>query len=164
MIYGSYLTTQPWTFDFDPRVTTIFKVVAWIRIPGLAFRYYHRSTLNAIGKLIGEVVKIDYTTEARGRGKYARIAILVDLMNALIPQIRVDGRLYTVAYEGLPQICFGCGKYGHIKDRCESETETNDSNRMMTEPTSSKDLAPKTFPETEGTATPQKPVTSQKKN
>ena len=79
-------------------------------------------------------------------------------MNALIPQIRVNGRLYTVAHEGLPQICFGCGKYGHIKDRCESETETNDSNRMMTEPTSSKDLPPKTSPETEGAATPQKPL------
>ena len=102
------------------------------------------------------MVKIDYTTEARGKGKYARIAVLVDLMNALIPQIRVDGRLYTVAYEGLPQICCGCGKYGHIKNRCESEKETNDSNRMMTEPTSSKDLPPKTSPETEGATTPQK--------
>ena len=50
MIYGSYRTTQPWTFDFDPRVATISKVVAWIRIPGLAFRYYHRSNLNAIWK------------------------------------------------------------------------------------------------------------------
>ena len=158
MIYGSYLTTQPWTFDFDPRVTIVSKVVVWIRILGLAVRYYHRSTLNAIGKLIGEVVKIDYTTGARGRGKYARIAVLVDLMNALIPQIRVDGRLYTVAYEGLPQICFGCVKYGHIKDRCESETETNDSNRVMTGPTSSKDLPPKTSLETEGATTQQKPL------
>ncbi|KAI9094157.1 hypothetical protein K1719_026739 [Acacia pycnantha] len=118
MVYGSYLTVQPWTLDFDPTTAIVSRVVAWIRIPGLSIRYYHKSTLRAIGALIGEVVKIDYMTEARGRGKYARMAVIIDLSSPLIPHIKVDGRSYQIEYEGLPVICFACGKYGHSKDRC----------------------------------------------
>ncbi|KAI9105148.1 hypothetical protein K1719_022677 [Acacia pycnantha] len=124
-IFGAYLTLQPWTIDFDPNTTAISTVVAWVRVPGLAFRYYHKSTLRAIGKLLGEVVKIDYMIESRGRGKYARVAVLIDLQKPLIPWIKVDGKMYGVEYEGLPLICFSCGKYGHTKDRCQGASQVN---------------------------------------
>ncbi|KAI9074226.1 hypothetical protein K1719_043791 [Acacia pycnantha] len=86
MIFGAYLTVQPWSLDFDAKSSPISKVVAWVRIPGLSFRYYHKSTLRAIGSLLGDVVKIDYMTETRGRGKYARLAILMNLMQPLTPE------------------------------------------------------------------------------
>ncbi|KAI9079688.1 hypothetical protein K1719_038309 [Acacia pycnantha] len=79
MVYGAYLTIQPWSINFDASVSPISKVVAWVSIPGLSFRYYHKSTLRVIGTLLGEVIKIDYMTESKGRGKYARLAILLDL-------------------------------------------------------------------------------------
>ncbi|KAI9100770.1 hypothetical protein K1719_024132 [Acacia pycnantha] len=116
MIYGAYLTVQPWSLEFDAKTSSISKVVAWVRIPGLSFRYYHKSTLRAIGSLLGDVVKIDYMTESRGQGKYARIAVLIGLLNPLIPVIKVDGKFYGIEYEGLPHICFTCGKYGHSRD------------------------------------------------
>ncbi|KAI9117672.1 hypothetical protein K1719_011838 [Acacia pycnantha] len=118
MVYGAYLTVQPWSLDFDAKTSAVSKVVVWIRIPGLSFRYYHKSTLRAIGTLLGEVVKIDYMTETRGRGKYARVAILIDLLRPLIPWIKVDGKTYGIEYEGLPHICFACGKYGHTEKKC----------------------------------------------
>ncbi|KAI9085009.1 hypothetical protein K1719_033001 [Acacia pycnantha] len=118
MVYGAYPTVQPWSLDFDAKTSVVSKVVAWIRIPGLSFRYYHKSTLRAIGALLGEVVKIDYMTETRGRGKYARVAILIDLLRPLIPWIKVDGKTYGIEYEGLPHICFACGKYGHTEKKC----------------------------------------------
>ncbi|KAI9084391.1 hypothetical protein K1719_033733 [Acacia pycnantha] len=118
-IFGAYLTVQPWSLEFDPKSSTISKVVIWVRIPGLSFRYYHKSMLRAIGSLLGEVVKIDYRTETMGRGKYARIAVLVDLIRPLIPWIKVDGKFYGVEYEGLPLICFECGRYGHTKEKCQ---------------------------------------------
>ncbi|KAI9071911.1 hypothetical protein K1719_046117 [Acacia pycnantha] len=118
MIYGAYLTVQPWFLEFDAKTSAVSRVVAWLRIPGLSFRYYHKSTLRAIGALLGEVVKIDYMTETRGRGKYARIAILVDLLKPLIPWIKVDGKTYGIEYEGLPHICFAFGKYGHTEGKC----------------------------------------------
>ncbi|KAI9090112.1 hypothetical protein K1719_028808 [Acacia pycnantha] len=106
MIYGAYLTVQPWSLEFDAKTGVISKVVAWIRIPGLSIRYYHKSTLRAIGALLGEVVKIDYMTKSRGRGKYARVAVIIDLLKPLIPSIKVDGTSYLIEYEGLPHICF----------------------------------------------------------
>ncbi|KAI9085351.1 hypothetical protein K1719_032728 [Acacia pycnantha] len=100
MIFSAYLTVQPWSLDFDARSSAISKVVAWARISGLSFKYYHKSTLRAIGSLLGEVVKIDYLTETKGRGKYARIAVLMDLLKPLVPWIMVDGKKHGVEYEG----------------------------------------------------------------
>ncbi|KAI9107997.1 hypothetical protein K1719_020870 [Acacia pycnantha] len=124
MVFGAYLTVQPWSLEFDCNNPRISKVVAWIRIPGLSFRYYHKSALRAIGTLLGEVVKIDYSTESRGRGKYARIAVIIDLEQPLTPWIKVDGRIYGVQYEGLPHICFECGKYGHTKEKCKGRIQS----------------------------------------
>ncbi|KAI9100091.1 hypothetical protein K1719_024309 [Acacia pycnantha] len=130
MIFGAYLTVQPWSLDFDAKSSVIAKVVAWVRIPGLSFRYYHKSTLRAIGSLLGEVVKMDYMTETKGRGKYARLAVLMDLQKPLVPWILVDGNRHGVEYEGLPLICFECGLYGHPKERCKKRdlTMNADSN------------------------------------
>ncbi|KAI9101390.1 hypothetical protein K1719_023872 [Acacia pycnantha] len=126
MVYGSYLTVQSWSLEFDAKTGTVSKVVAWIRIPGLSIKYYHKSTLRAIGALLGNVVKIDYMTEVRGRGKYARIAVLIDLLKPLIPCIKVDGASYHIEYEGLPHICFACGKYGHSKERCGIQSQMSE--------------------------------------
>ncbi|KAI9075409.1 hypothetical protein K1719_042659 [Acacia pycnantha] len=41
----------------------------------------------------------------------------------LIPWIKGDGKQYGVEYEGLPLICFSCGKYGHTKDKCQGLTQ-----------------------------------------
>ncbi|KAI9125324.1 hypothetical protein K1719_003940 [Acacia pycnantha] len=126
-IFGAYLTVQPWIVDFDPKTTAISTVVAWVRVPGLSFRYYHKSTLRAIGKLLGEVVKIDYMTENRGCGRYARIVVLTDLQQPLVPWIKVDGKTYGVEYEGLPLICFTYGKYGHTKEKCQARLRVSDT-------------------------------------
>ncbi|KAI9120189.1 hypothetical protein K1719_008837 [Acacia pycnantha] len=32
--------------------------------------------------------------------------------------IKVDGKTFGVEYEGLPLICFECGRFGHAKDKC----------------------------------------------
>ncbi|KAI9078908.1 hypothetical protein K1719_039057 [Acacia pycnantha] len=100
MIFGAYLTIQPWSLDFDSRASTILKVVVWVRIPGLSIRYYHKSTLRVIRVLLGDVVKIDYMMESRGLKKYARLVVLIDLQKSLVPTIKVDGRSYGVEYEG----------------------------------------------------------------
>ncbi|KAI9122637.1 hypothetical protein K1719_006477 [Acacia pycnantha] len=118
MLFDAYLTVQPWSINFNPCSTKLSNVVGWVRITGLSFRYYHKSTLRPIGKLLGDVVKLDYTTETRGRGKYARIVVLIDLRSPLIPWIKVDGRTYGVEYEYLPLICFECRKHGHTKEKC----------------------------------------------
>ncbi|KAI9084524.1 hypothetical protein K1719_033512 [Acacia pycnantha] len=142
MVFGAYLAVQPWSIDFDPRTTKVSNVVVWVRIPGLSFRYYHKSTLRAIGMLLGDVVKLDYTTETRGRGRYARIAVMVDLQNPLIPWIKVDGRTYGIEYECLPLICFECGKYGHTKEKCGGGTLSRTEGTPLTPATSAQPASP----------------------
>ncbi|KAI9072803.1 hypothetical protein K1719_045245 [Acacia pycnantha] len=144
MIFGAYLTVQPWSLDFDCNTPTISKVVVWVRIPGLSFRYYHKSAHRAIGSLLGEVVKIDYSTESQGRGKYARIAVLIDLERPLTLWIKVDGRIYGVQYEGLPYICFGCGKYGHMKDKCKEGKQVGNMQDQVTSQKEGSQALPKT--------------------
>ncbi|MBA0592761.1 hypothetical protein Gorai_009736 [Gossypium raimondii] len=51
-------------------------VMVWIRLHGAMHK---KSTLMAIGSVIGTVVKIDYNTENGTRGRFARMAISIDL-------------------------------------------------------------------------------------
>ncbi|KAK8605028.1 hypothetical protein V6N13_082487 [Hibiscus sabdariffa] len=36
----------------------------------------------------------------------------------------IDGRCQDIEYEGLPTICFKCGRYGHAKESCGVEAPT----------------------------------------
>ncbi|KAJ9129196.1 hypothetical protein P3X46_034017 [Hevea brasiliensis] len=76
------------------------------------------SVLRVIGSAIGWVVKIDYNTGDAVRGKFARIAVSVDLRNPLMSQIRINGKIHKLEYECLPSICFFCGRAGHRDSLC----------------------------------------------
>ena len=118
MIFGHYLAVQPWTPDFNPKSFTVKQVVGWVRLPCLPTRYYCRNVVKEIGSILGEVIRVDYHTESAERGRFARIAVVLDLSQPLVPKIQVDDHLIYVEYEGLPLICFHCGRYGHQKDNC----------------------------------------------
>ncbi|KAI9079931.1 hypothetical protein K1719_038177 [Acacia pycnantha] len=94
-------------------------VMGWIRLPKLPARYYHKSVIRSIGSVFGEVIRVDYNTDSGDRGKFARIVVVcIDLTKPLTSKILVDGELISVEYEGLPTICFSCGKYGHLQEAC----------------------------------------------
>lgn len=44
-IMGHYLTMQPWSPHFDSSKGEIDRVVAWVRLPGMALHYYHKKIL-----------------------------------------------------------------------------------------------------------------------
>ncbi|KAL4384528.1 hypothetical protein GQ457_15G012170 [Hibiscus cannabinus] len=117
-IFGNYLTVQLWSRDFSTSEKHPSKVVVWVRLSGLPFRYYTKSLFRHIATLIGTVVKIDYNTQAGERGKFVRLALLVDLNKPLLSCIRIDGILQKLEYESLQNICYTCGIYGHLKEFC----------------------------------------------
>ncbi|KAI9093163.1 hypothetical protein K1719_027177 [Acacia pycnantha] len=137
MIFRHYLTVQPWTPSFKSQDHVVNQVIGWIRLSKLPARYYHKSIIRSIGGVFGEVIKVDYNTESGDRGKFARIAVVIDLTKPLISKIQVDGDLIFVEYEGLPSICFDCGLYGHLQDSCPSKMVAE--TRVPTGPSSSSD-------------------------
>ncbi|KAI9086215.1 hypothetical protein K1719_031669 [Acacia pycnantha] len=67
MIFGHYLTVQPWTPSFRPQDHVVNQVIGWIRLPKLPARYYHKSIIRSIGAVFGDVVRV---TTIRNRGTW----------------------------------------------------------------------------------------------
>ena len=128
VIFGHYLAVQPWSPDFDPQHFSIQRIMGWICLPRLPTHYYHKSVIRQIGSMFGDVIRVDYHTESGDRGKFARLAVNLDLTRPLVSKVQVDGQTIYAEYEGLPTICFQCGRYGHLKDGCpELQTHKPDS-------------------------------------
>ncbi|CAL1370524.1 unnamed protein product [Linum trigynum] len=121
VVLDHYLVVHQWSPAFRTSDKPYRSVVAWVQFPELPVHFYHREILFAIGNLVGRTVKLDYHTENLERGKFARIAIELDMSKPLPTRIRLDGAWQQVLYENLPTICYSCGRIGHKEDSCPSK-------------------------------------------
>lgn len=48
---------------------------------------------------------------------------IIDLSKPLVSRIKVDGDALPVEYEGLPTICYHCGRYGHLEEGCPQKVQ-----------------------------------------
>lgn len=55
---------------------------------------------------------MDETTLATSRGKFARVCVEIDLNKPLEASYKMRG------VEGLQELCFNCGRYGHKEVKC----------------------------------------------
>ncbi|RYR43110.1 hypothetical protein Ahy_A08g039539 [Arachis hypogaea] len=125
MVAGHYLIVRRWRPFFLSESTEVRKIAAWIRIPNLPIELYNHRFLWRVGSAIGHMLKIDRTTSIHSRGKFARICVEIDLTKQLIPRISVLGCELHLEYEGLHQICFMCGRYGHRSEQCMENVSTS---------------------------------------
>nr|XP_025638314.1 uncharacterized protein LOC112733539 [Arachis hypogaea] len=124
MIADHYLLIQRWCPLFLPQETEVQKVAVWVRIPNLPTELYNKYFLWKVGKSIGTMLKVDEHTSIHSRGKFARICVEVDQRKQLVPSFSALGKDFYLVYEGLDQICFNCGRYGHRLEGCpEKENE-----------------------------------------
>ncbi|XP_028785472.1 uncharacterized protein LOC114741381 [Neltuma alba] len=123
VVLGHYLTVHPWEPTFPPLNLEKKQVYGWVRLPGLPYHYYHKSMLQAIGELIGTVLRIDYNTKGVDKARFAWLAVKIDLTKPLVSMIRLDGATQFVEYEGLPTICYHYGKYGHLEASCPAKSQ-----------------------------------------
>ncbi|MBA0633558.1 hypothetical protein Godav_028857, partial [Gossypium davidsonii] len=93
-------------------------LVVWVRLFGLSEGLYNKCLLKAIGETIGPMLRIDHNTENGIRGRFARLVVCVDLSKPLISKLKISGKTQRVEYESLPNVCFGCGRFGYNKDFC----------------------------------------------
>ncbi|MBA0592585.1 hypothetical protein Gorai_009564 [Gossypium raimondii] len=115
VIFGHYLTVQPRFPSFTTLQSYPHKVVAW---PGLSGTLYKKSILHEIGEMIDTFIKIDLQIDKGSQGQFARFVVHVNLLKPLILKIRIAKRIHRVEYESVPIICYHCGTYGHLKDKC----------------------------------------------
>lgn len=119
MIDDHYLLVQKWRPNFNPaRADNQRKIAAWVRIPDLPVELYSVESLGMIGNMIGRIIKIDRSTSLYDKGGFARICVEIDLGKPLIPAFIAFGEIKQLVYEGLHQVCFHCGIYGHEQQNC----------------------------------------------
>ncbi|XP_040957655.1 uncharacterized protein [Gossypium hirsutum] len=92
--------------------------MTWIRLPGLPGHMYTKKILWEIGGMVGKVAKLDFNTDSKARGRYASMAIYINLEKPLISMVLINGKVQRIQYESLPVVCFSCGRYGHFKENC----------------------------------------------
>ncbi|KAK5794663.1 hypothetical protein PVK06_035902 [Gossypium arboreum] len=113
----------------------------YIENGGLLGFLYKKKILEEIGETVGKVVRLDLNTDNRTRGRFARMAIYVNLEKPLIAQVIVNGLPQKVVYEGLPTICYTCERYGYSKEFCSSLQSKIDSGKDQAEVSPVKVLA-----------------------
>ncbi|PPD95053.1 hypothetical protein GOBAR_DD07927 [Gossypium barbadense] len=103
--------------------------MTWVRLPSLPDFPYKKKILEEIGGLIGRLAKLDYNTDSKSRGRFARMTDYINLDKALILNIMVNGFIQRVEYEALPLICFDYGRYDHLKNICPHSVSNLDQPR-----------------------------------
>ncbi|KAL4383192.1 hypothetical protein GQ457_15G015120 [Hibiscus cannabinus] len=111
--FNKVLTGGPWVI-----CGSYLTIMVWVCLPKLPYRYYTKSLSRHISSSIGKGVKVDYNTTKGRRGRFARLAIIVDLNKPLKSGIIIGGQRQDIEYEGFPTICYKCGKIGHSIDIC----------------------------------------------
>ncbi|CAN1842173.1 hypothetical protein LINPERHAP1_LOCUS36768 [Linum perenne] len=117
-ILDHYLVVHQWDQSFRVSNDLPKKMVVWVQFPHLPIHFYHAQILTSLGNLIGKTIKIDFNTQRAERGKFARIAIEVDLGEPIPPVVLLDGAPQLVEYENMPSLCFECGRINHDSKDC----------------------------------------------
>lgn len=78
--------------------------------------------LKRIGNLLGKLLKIDALTTTQNKGKFAKLCVELDLTKPIDAFVQINHVWYNIEHEGLPEICYLCGHYGHKKEACNLKT------------------------------------------
>lgn len=118
MIGDNYLHVQKWRPLFRADKEEIYTMSVWVRFPVLPVECYSARWLKQAGNHIGRTVKVDFATLLASRGQFARVCVEVDLDKPLMAGYVMRWDYYRLQYEGLHDLCFGCGRYGHRDPNC----------------------------------------------
>ncbi|KAL4286384.1 hypothetical protein AHAS_Ahas19G0080800 [Arachis hypogaea] len=69
-------------------------------------------------KNLDTMLRVGELTSILSRGKLSCICMEINLRKQLVPSFMALEKEFQLIYEGLHQICFYCGIYGHRVDGC----------------------------------------------
>ncbi|CAI0476314.1 unnamed protein product [Linum tenue] len=129
VILEHYLVVHQWSHTFRTSDKPHRSVVAWVQLPELPMHFYHQEVLFALGNILGRSVKLDYHTEHKERGKFARIAVELDMTKPLKTRIRsMGGRVgYATVTGGQP-----AGATGRLRPMDAGDSERSQNRKGQT--------------------------------
>lgn len=98
MIGDNYLHVQKWKPNFIAEEAKISTLPVWVRFPQLPVEYYTVDWLRKAGDEIGKTIKVDNTTLATTRGRFARVCVEIDMGKLLRTTYRMRGRDRRLQY------------------------------------------------------------------
>ena len=117
------LITRMWDPDVPVDKTNVESVPIWIKMPGLALKYWGEKSLFKIAGLVGKAIKMDNTTKSKDRLNFARVMVEVQMKQEL-PDTIIFCNEYgmeicqNIEYEWRPSICKKCSGIGHSEEDC----------------------------------------------
>ena len=87
MIFDHYLIIHEWLPNFNFAKAQIDNIAIQVRFFELLVEYQDHKCL--FSNRIGKITKVDFTTNEKLKGKYARVYVSINLNNLVIPQFRM---------------------------------------------------------------------------
>ncbi|XP_020421299.1 uncharacterized protein LOC18774519 [Prunus persica] len=119
IIASQYLVMQKWRHGFCPATAHITRMVVCLRVSAIQLECFDVWSLKRVGNLLGKLLKIDSLTTAQNKGKFAWMCVELDLTKPLDAFVQINHNWYNIEYEGLPDICYLCGRYDRKREKCE---------------------------------------------
>lgn len=70
------------------------------------------------------------------------MAVELDLAKPIVNTIIINGKAQKIEHEGIPILCYPCGKVGHLKEKCPVKMEEIAQKKDNTNPDSNGTAAP----------------------
>lgn len=122
IISDHYLHVQRWVANFIATTTKIEALLVWVRFPILPVEYYTERWLERAGNKIGRTIKVLLAS----RGRFARVCVEIDLKKPVKAGYSMSKGVLELQYEGLHELCFQCGRYGHRSSICPTKIKTSE--------------------------------------
>ncbi|KAK3012315.1 hypothetical protein RJ639_012615 [Escallonia herrerae] len=123
-VMGAHMVIREWPLDFALQEVRLNKSPFWVRICGLPPNRMTKNNAITIAKRIGDLVQIEMSKNDRiGEKGFMRLRVEVDVELPLAKgfALKRDGNedaWIQFRYERLPDFCFRCGHFGHVRKWC----------------------------------------------
>ncbi|XP_021751087.1 uncharacterized protein LOC110716762 [Chenopodium quinoa] len=114
---------KAWTQDIEISKEEFRIVPTWVQLWGLVVKYWGEKSLKKIAGSLGNLVKMDASTEKREKLQYARVLLEVGIdqhfpdMIEFVNEKDVKVSIY-LKYDWKPVVCITCKKMGHVASDC----------------------------------------------
>ncbi|KAI0508008.1 hypothetical protein KFK09_014140 [Dendrobium nobile] len=138
-VNGHIVEMEKWSTEFSTDSNKGLSSPIWIRMPHLPLQCWDERNVACIASRIGTPLMLDGNMFQWGRREFASVCVRINLDQPLPLGIWVDsiaGRFYQlVEYEKVSNLCYGCGKIGHMENECKlkmtNQNATNNSNCFL---------------------------------